>query len=216
MHTGLKPFVCLIDNCTSRYSQRGNLKVLSHILFEANWEMHQNKFHTERIQELTLKLQNAAKGGPPLTEEERKVADHLKILYKYSNKGIKGRGKKLSKKATLPTATAEPAVPAVPTAQVSRIGMAPEQQEPSFATGQTLLPLPVRKPVPRRGIEGPSPFMGMTGPNSSWSRDVFIGNQVTEGHQANAGGGGHSSYLGLAGDTTTGTTLTNFTFGNMG
>ena len=214
MHTGLKPFVCLIDSCTSRYSQRGNLKVLSLILFKANWEMHQNKFHTERVQELTLKLQNAAKGGPALTEDERKVADHLKILYKYSNKGIKGRGKKLSKKVTMPTITVEQTVLADSIAQAPRMETAPEQQ-PSFAVGQTLLPLPVTKPVPMRGIEGPSPFMGMTG-HASWSRDVFMGNQVTDGHQSNAGGGGHSSYLGMAGDATSGTSLTNFTFGNMG
>jgi len=56
--------------------------------------MHQNKFHTERIQQLTIKYEQSTKGGPPLNEEEQKLADHLKILYKYANKGIKGRGKK--------------------------------------------------------------------------------------------------------------------------
>lgn len=183
--------------------------------------MHQNKFHTERIQELTLRLQDAAKGGPALTEEERKVADHLKILYKYSNKGIKGRGKKPStRKVVLPTTatttTGEPAA-TTPVTTVGRMETAPVDQ-PSFTGGQTLLPLPVTKPVPVRGIEGPSPFMGMpTGPTSGsghWTRDVFMSNQGAGGHPV---GGGQPSYLGIAGDvSTTGTSLNNFTFGNMG
>jgi hypothetical protein len=175
--------------------------------------MHQNKFHTERIQELTLKLQNAAKGGPPLTEEERKVADHLKILYKYSNKGIKGRGKKMAKNAVTGTTAA---VPTVEPTTATRIETAPIEQ-PSFTGGggQALLPLPITKPVSLRGIEGPSRFMVMAGgPPApaplSWHRDVFIGNQGPEGPQV---GGGQPNYLG---DAAPGTSMNTFSFGNMG
>jgi hypothetical protein len=164
--------------------------------------MHQNKFHTERIQELTQKLQDEARGGPALTEEEKEVAEHLKILYKYSNKGIKGRGKKVPKKMTTPTVpTATEVGPAPATSPpAARVETAPEQQ--TFGGGGSLLPLPVTKPIPLRGIEGPSPFMGMP----SWPRDVFIGNQGE--HQ----GGGQPSYLGIPGDTTTGPSLNNFAF----
>jgi len=56
--------------------------------------MHQNKFHTERIQELTQKYQDSTRGGPALTQQEKEIVNHLKELYKFANKGIKGRGKK--------------------------------------------------------------------------------------------------------------------------
>jgi hypothetical protein len=162
--------------------------------------MHQNKFHTARIQELTQKLQDAARGGPALTEEEKQVADHLKILYKYSNKGIKGRGKKLPKRpppspTPNPPEEVEPPAPTPPSA--TRVEPPPET---TFSAGGTLLPLPVTKPVPLRGIEGPSPFMG-------WPRDVFIGNQGE--HQS--GGPPQPSYLGIPGDTGP-SSLTNFAF----
>src|SRR5271167_1405729 len=67
--------------------------------------MHQNKFHTERIQELTIKYQASTRGGPQLSEEEQKLADHLKILYKFANKGIKGRGKKDAESKSTTTIT---------------------------------------------------------------------------------------------------------------
>src|SRR5271156_3750008 len=56
--------------------------------------MHQNKFHTERIQELTQKYEASTRGGPALTQQEKEIVNHLKELYKFANKGIKGRGKK--------------------------------------------------------------------------------------------------------------------------
>src|SRR5216117_1775199 len=98
--------------------------------------MHQNKFHTERIQQLTIKYQMSTKGGPPLDDSEQQLADHLKILYKFANKGIKGRGKKEteSKLSGTPSTT-------------ERTTTRTEQPPPServFTSEQSLLPLPVR------------------------------------------------------------------------
>src|ERR1700736_4935647 len=56
--------------------------------------MHQNKFHTETIQRLKDKMEASTKGGPPLDEYEKELADHLRTMYKFANKGIRGRGKK--------------------------------------------------------------------------------------------------------------------------
>lgn len=158
--------------------------------------MHQNKFHTERIQQLTIKYQASTKGGPPLTDAERKVADHLKILYKFANKGIKGRGKKGSE--TKPSETATTTIPqeTTTTARTESLDR-PTAESRVFTEEQSLLPIPMSKNQ-QSLIQTPS-FMGST----SWSsrgggEDVFVGNQNS--------GSGHgqmssNSFLGIPGDS---------------
>jgi len=178
--------------------------------------MHQNKFHTERIQQLTIKYEQSTKGGPPLNEEEQKLADHLKILYKYANKGIKGRGKKEAaqqqRQSSSPPMTRQQ--PIETTTKPSR-GYTSGDQQP------TLLPLPVSKPPT---LHGTSPFLGMGGTTWGATReDVFVGNP-TGGQNAvqqsgsvgnSAAGGGDGNFLGIPGDGNS-TGLGGYSFGNMG
>jgi hypothetical protein len=150
VHSGTKPYVCLIDDCTAAYSQRGNLKV--DYIGVVLTKMHQNKFHTETLQRLTKKAEASAKGGgPPLTRPEQKIINHLRDLYKFANKGIKGRGKKDHEQKSLTTLDSE-------------------ERSLESRTAVELLP----PPTSSRGIEG---FSGM----GSWSRgermveDSFVG-----------------------------------------
>ena len=156
--------------------------------------MHQNKFHTETIQRLTTKAEACSKGGPSLSNDEQKLADHLKILYKFANKGIKGRGKKEDSKA--------------PSHVQSQSQAATEQQipeRPLAAYTDTLLPPPT-------GVrDGASSFMGLS--TGGWSRDrmddVFVGSQGhSQAQQSN-------NYLGIPGDGGSGG-LGGYAFGSLG
>lgn len=170
--------------------------------------MHQNKFHTERIQELTIKYQASTRGGPQLSEDEQKLADHLKILYKFANKGIKGRGKKEAESKSTKTVTN-----ATTTGQQQESTTTARTEEPVMEsrvfTGEQLLPLPVSKPLLRSGMEGNTPFMG-------WSRgeDVFVGNQGSSSSVVQQS----NSFLGIPGDggNNTGGGLGGYAFGSMG
>ena len=79
-HDKSKPFPCKLDNCEKSFTQLGNLK------------SHQNKFHSTTLNNLTLKLAEGLTGHE--SEEELRALDYLGNLYKNSNRGIKGRGKK--------------------------------------------------------------------------------------------------------------------------
>ena len=177
--------------------------------------MHQNKFHTERIQQLTKKYQASTKGGPPLTDAERKVADHLKILYKFANKGIKGRGKKDcgSKPSTRTTATTATVPQETTTPTRTESLDRPTTESRVFTGEQSLLPIPGSKK--HQSLIQAQSFMGST----SWSsrggeEDVFVGNQ--------SNGGGHgqmpsNSFLGIPGDGSSGTGgLGGYAFGGLG
>ncbi|KAK0747309.1 hypothetical protein B0T21DRAFT_405948 [Apiosordaria backusii] len=76
-HDNARPFICLLDNCNKRFAVRGNLKT------------HQNKFHEETIKRLTTTTDLST-----VTCEDKKLFEYLSSLYKNSNKGIKGRGKR--------------------------------------------------------------------------------------------------------------------------
>jgi hypothetical protein len=174
--------------------------------------MHQNKFHTEKIQQLTIKYQASTKGGPALTAEEQKLADHLKILYKFANKGIKGRGKKEPSESKV-AAT----VTTGPTQEMTRSDDEEEQQQPPIESrgftggGEQLLPLPVSKPL----------LSSSTAAYIGWptrTDDVFIGNQGGGG--GNAGVVQSNSFLGIPGDFASSSSsaggLGGYAFGNMG
>jgi len=163
--------------------------------------MHQNKFHTETIQRLTAKAEASSKGGPPLDEEEQKVADHLKILYKFANKGIKGRGKKETNERRKPQS--KPPAPAKERPK--------ERPSERIYEPPTLLPPPPA--VAGRGLEGTTSAYLLPG-TSGWSRpermeDVFVGGQHTQQAQS-------SSFIsGISGDGG-GMGIGGYAFGNLG
>jgi hypothetical protein len=150
--------------------------------------MHQNKFHTETIQRLKENIEASAKGGQQLDEYEKNLAEHLKILYKFANKGIRGRGKKReSEEMITPILT-------------------PNSERGSEGRGlEQLLPPPVSNASAR--VEAGS-FTGLS-TTSSWNRnermmseDVFLGNH---GHVQN-------TFLGSQGDGG----ISGYSFGSMG
>ena len=144
--------------------------------------MHQNKFHTETIQRLTAKAEASIKGGPPLNEEEQKVADYLKSLYKFANKGIKGRGKK-------------------ETGPLTRGNTAQQRQADRIHEPATLLPPP--NGVAGRTLEGTSYLhSGASGwPRSERMEDVFVGGQHAQAQSNNFSSGisGDAGGVGLGG-----------------
>ena len=72
-----------MDNCDKSFTQLGNLK------------SHQNKFHLNTLNELTTKLAELTKEQiNQLPTHEQELLHYFKELYKNSNKGIKGRGKR--------------------------------------------------------------------------------------------------------------------------
>lgn len=83
-HENLKPYECKLDNCDKSFTQLGNLK------------SHQNRFHLSTLNELTQKL--AEFNGEEinnLPKDEKDLLNYFKDLYKNSNKGILGRGKRI-------------------------------------------------------------------------------------------------------------------------
>ena len=168
--------------------------------------MHQNKFHTETIQKLTAKAKASAQGGPALDEGERKVADHLKILYKFANKGIKGRGKKdlTDRKSTARNNETE----------TRRHREQNNQQRPAERIYEppTLLPPP---PSVGRVLAEGTPSYLLSGSASSWSRpermeDVFVG-----GGQGHVQAQSNSFLTGISGDAGS-VGLGGYAFGSLG
>lgn len=83
-HENLKPYKCKLDGCDKSFTQLGNLK------------SHQNRFHLATLNDLTHKLAELKDNDfSQLPKQEREILDYFKELYKNSNKGIRGRGKRL-------------------------------------------------------------------------------------------------------------------------
>lgn len=101
-HTKVKPFKCKLENCDKAFTQLGNLKA------------HQNRFHINVVLELTDKLATLGDDLSHLPKDEREIIEYFMDIYKNSNKGIKGRGKK--------TATIQPR---------TRQGVTQQQGQPS-------------------------------------------------------------------------------------
>ncbi|KAI9731810.1 MAG: hypothetical protein M1818_007675 [Claussenomyces sp. TS43310] len=80
VHEQAKPYTCRLEDCRKQFTQLGNLK------------SHQNKFHAHAIRVLTSKF-SSVQNERNVTSEDRDLWEYFAGLYKYSNKGIKGRGK---------------------------------------------------------------------------------------------------------------------------
>ncbi|CDR45550.1 CYFA0S19e00276g1_1 [Cyberlindnera fabianii] len=87
-HDNLKPYECKLDNCGKAFTQLGNLKA------------HQNRFHLNTLNELTKKLAETDPDDKTMSKDERDLLDYFASLYKNSNRGIKGRGKKTTTDTT--------------------------------------------------------------------------------------------------------------------
>lgn len=97
-HENLKPYECKLDNCDKSFTQLGNLK------------SHQNRFHLSTLNELTHKLAELRKEEiDSLPKDEKDLLHYFKDLYKNSNKGILGRGKRIKPINELNDSKIEPA-----------------------------------------------------------------------------------------------------------
>ncbi|KAL6948598.1 hypothetical protein ACO0QE_001070 [Hanseniaspora vineae] len=141
-HENFRPFQCILDGCDKSFTQLGNLK------------SHQNKFHLDTLNALTMKL--ALNNFDLENEEERKLLEYLSSLYKNSNKGIKGRGKNSAsatksktgtpsqKPASLPAkGSPETPAPAVPVASTEVKGQDDEAMLDEAAVAALTNPLDV-------------------------------------------------------------------------
>ncbi|KAK2848532.1 hypothetical protein FQN49_005635, partial [Arthroderma sp. PD_2] len=79
-HDQAKPFTCRLDDCGKQFTQLGNLK------------SHQNKFHAQTLRNLTLRFAMITEPDR-MNPQDAEMWEYFAMLYKNSNKGIKGRGK---------------------------------------------------------------------------------------------------------------------------
>lgn len=82
-HENFKPFECKLDGCQKSFTQLGNLKA------------HQNRFHLDTLNKLTERLAEIDPNDASMKSEERELLNYFADLYKNSNRGIKGRGKRV-------------------------------------------------------------------------------------------------------------------------
>lgn len=107
-HKNLKPFECKLDNCDKLFTQLGNLK------------SHQNRFHLSTLNKLTQRLAELGDQSiDDLPEDEKFLLNYLKKLYKNSNKGIRGRGKRVQTTDSSPEAPALSVSPAANRGQMN-------------------------------------------------------------------------------------------------
>ncbi|KAF3483603.1 putative C2H2 transcription factor (Azf1) [Arthroderma uncinatum] len=79
-HDQAKPFTCRLDDCGKQFTQLGNLK------------SHQNKFHAQTLRNLTVRFAMITEPDR-MNPQDAEMWEYFAMLYKNSNKGIKGRGK---------------------------------------------------------------------------------------------------------------------------
>ncbi|KAK4168057.1 hypothetical protein QBC43DRAFT_127673 [Cladorrhinum sp. PSN259] len=133
-HDKTRPFVCMLDDCNKRFSVRGNLK------------SHQNKFHEESIKRLTARFATIS-NWDSASSEDKEMFQYLATLYKNSNKGIKGRGKRRNVALLAPSHSQQPSPPLSPES--------PSHGLPSMA--RPLAPHP-HQLHPYHGISQPSAY----------------------------------------------------------
>ncbi|KAK4226490.1 hypothetical protein QBC38DRAFT_226535 [Podospora fimiseda] len=135
-HDKTRPFVCMLDNCNKRFSVRGNLK------------SHQNKFHEESIKRLTARFETIS-NWESASSEDKEMFQYLATLYKNSNKGIKGRGKRRNVALLSPALTQQPSPPLSPESP---------QQHGLLNAPRSMLQHPHNHLHPFHGISQPSAY----------------------------------------------------------
>ncbi|EJT69105.1 hypothetical protein GGTG_13373 [Gaeumannomyces tritici R3-111a-1] len=78
VHQKTKDFICKLEGCGKKFTQRGNLK------------SHQNKSHQQFMDQTMAKLEKISLEN--MSPKDKELVIYLALLYKNSNKGIKGRG----------------------------------------------------------------------------------------------------------------------------
>ncbi|KAL2207494.1 hypothetical protein CC79DRAFT_1321575 [Sarocladium strictum] len=77
---GRAKWVCKLEGCTKTFSSTGNRKA------------HHNKFHETEFNRLALLIDEYNRTGQ-CPDQDKALVEELSVIYKNSNKGIKGRGK---------------------------------------------------------------------------------------------------------------------------
>ncbi|KAK3327703.1 hypothetical protein B0T19DRAFT_441659 [Cercophora scortea] len=80
-HAKSRPFTCMLEKCGKKFTALGNMK------------HHQNKFHAEVLNALIVRFSNLDDTSK-VTKEDREMWEYFATIYKNTNKGIKGRGKR--------------------------------------------------------------------------------------------------------------------------
>lgn len=137
-HDNSRPFVCKLDQCNKGFSVRGNLK------------FHQNKFHENTIQRLTAKFAMITDWSSA-SNEDREMFEYLSTLYKNSNKGIKGRGKR--RNVALIVHSGQPDSPVSPQSSIH----SPHSMH-VHGLPQLCLPQPRHDSFPFHGISNPASY----------------------------------------------------------
>ncbi|KAK4184308.1 hypothetical protein QBC35DRAFT_60321 [Podospora australis] len=163
-HDKSTPFVCKLDHCNKAFTLRGNLK------------FHQNKFHNNTIRRLTQKF-SLITDWSSASDEDREMFEYLATLYKNSNKGIKGRGKR--RNVALLVHSDQPGSPMSPQSAIH----SPHSMHIPHGLPQLCLPQPRHDSFPFHGLSNPAAY-NMSRPNLT----------VNLGHHRPHGHGGYMMY----------------------
>ncbi|KAK3684842.1 hypothetical protein B0T22DRAFT_199956 [Podospora appendiculata] len=153
-HAKSRPFTCMLDGCGKKFTALGNMK------------HHQNKFHADVLNALIVRF-SSLEDTSKVTKEDREMWEYFATIYKNSNKGIKGRGKRRKVEPTTQPKSGAPT------------GTVPSQYPVSQSHGHA------HAPDAAHHLHHPTPHHGLSA--HSMSRPHLLVNQ-------NARGTTHNSY----------------------
>ncbi|KAK0664439.1 hypothetical protein QBC41DRAFT_20843 [Cercophora samala] len=158
-HDKTRPFICLLDNCNKAFSVRGNLK------------SHQNKFHEDTIKRLTTRFATITDWSTA-SYEDKELFEYLSNLYKNSNKGIKGRGKRRNVAVVVPQHQGHLSTPVSPTNSMhhQHHHQSPHSSMHLHSHGlpqlQLCVPQPRHDGLPYHGVSSPAAYNMSNRPTS--------------------------------------------------
>ncbi|KAK4204299.1 hypothetical protein QBC40DRAFT_217488 [Triangularia verruculosa] len=157
-HDKTRPFICLLDSCNKAFSVRGNLK------------SHQNKFHEDTIRRLTARFATIADWSTA-SHEDKELFQYLSNLYKNSNKGIKGRGKRRNVAVIVPQQPGHLGTPVSPTNSMQHHHHHASPHSNSYQLHglpqlQLCVPQPRYDGLPYHGVSSPAAYNMSSRPTS--------------------------------------------------